>query len=152
MRTGRPTKYLPEYCEQLIEHMAKGLSYESFAGVLRVSKQTLYSWEKENQDFMDAKEVGVEACRLHWEQLGVDYAVTRSESSSEGDCRSSSSESLNSTVWSLNMRNRFPKEWREKQPGEADVIVNNITSKSDEELDARIKELAQKVLTEGKDE
>lgn len=141
---GRPTKYTPEYCEQLIEHMAGGLSYESFAGLLRVSKQTLYTWEKQYPDFLDAKEVGVEACRLHWEKLGVEYAVTKSESESDGEFRSSKSESLNSTVWSLNMRNRFPKEWRDRQPGEADVIVNNITSKSDDELDARIKELMSK--------
>ena len=27
---GRPTKYKPEYCEMLIEHMSEGLSFESF--------------------------------------------------------------------------------------------------------------------------
>ena len=30
---GHPTKYQPEYCETLIEHLGAGYSFESFAVV-----------------------------------------------------------------------------------------------------------------------
>jgi DNA-binding transcriptional regulator YiaG len=43
---GRPTKYKRDYCAMLISHLKDGLSFESFGGVLGVSKQTLYDWEK----------------------------------------------------------------------------------------------------------
>ena len=33
-KVGRPTDYKKEYCELLIEHMAAGFSFESFAGKL----------------------------------------------------------------------------------------------------------------------
>lgn len=56
---GRPTKYKPEYCEQLIEHMAAGNSFWSFAGKVRVSFETLDNWTKQNEDFMEAKKVGL---------------------------------------------------------------------------------------------
>lgn len=36
-------------------------------------------------------------------------------------------------------------DWRDKQPGEEDkVVVNNITQKSEEDIDARIRELMNK--------
>lgn len=35
-------------------------------------------------------------------------------------------------------------DWRDKQPGETDVVINNVSSKSDEELDNKIKELMKK--------
>ena len=55
---GRPTLYKPEFCQMLINHMSQGLSYETFAGVVGVSKQTLYDWEKKNENFLDAKKIG----------------------------------------------------------------------------------------------
>lgn len=55
---GRPTDYKPEYCEMLIEHMAKPFSYETFGAIVNVSKQTLYDWEKKHKDFLDAKRLG----------------------------------------------------------------------------------------------
>ena len=110
---GRPTDYKPEYCEQLIEHMAKGLSFEAFAGVLSVSKQTLYNWADANTEFMDAKKIGIEHCRLFWERLGVDHIITKSESFGKGE--GSESKALNTGVYVFNMKNRFPEEWKDKK-------------------------------------
>lgn len=57
---GAPTKYKKEYCEMLIEHMACGYTYESFAGrdEIEVHRDTLYAWEKYFPEFSDAKKVG----------------------------------------------------------------------------------------------
>lgn len=60
---GRPSKYFPEYCQYLIEHMSSGYTYESFAGKIGITFKTMYNWEKEYPDFLHAKEHG-HACRL----------------------------------------------------------------------------------------
>lgn len=51
---GRPSKYDPKYCDQLINYMKSGLSFESFAGEINVHKETLYEWAKAHKDFSDA--------------------------------------------------------------------------------------------------
>jgi hypothetical protein len=43
----------------LIEHMSKGLSYRSFAGLIGVHFDSLYEWEKKHKAFSDAKKVGL---------------------------------------------------------------------------------------------
>ena len=122
----------------LIEHMGNGFSYESFPGSIGVSKQTIKKKKKSNSEFLDAKEVGIEKSRIFWEKLGIDHIVNESESSKE---LGSSSKSLNASVWIFNMKNRF--QWRDKQPDETDVVVNNnnITTMSDAELDAKLAKL-----------
>ena len=140
---GRPTLYRPEYCEQLIEHMGTGLSYEAFAGKLGVSKQTIYDWEKANPDFLDAKNIAFEQSRLFWEQKGIDGLF--SETFEDKDAKTRSSKSINATIWLFNMKNRFG--WRDKQPGEEPgVTVNNFSGQSNEELKQRARELAAGIL------
>lgn len=69
---GRPTAYKPEYCSMLVEHMKSGLSFESFAGVVDVGRNTIYEWAKEHQEFQDAKSRASAASLLHWEIKGRD--------------------------------------------------------------------------------
>ncbi len=109
---GRPTKYKPEYCQMLIDHMNGGYSFESFAGLIGVAKQTLYEWIDGNSEFLDAKEVGFEKSRLFWEKVGVDYIINQSSSTAGVG---SESKAINSTVYIFNLKNRFPKEWRDRQ-------------------------------------
>lgn len=104
---GRPSKYKPEYDQMLIEHMASGLSYESFAGLVSVCTDSLYEWEKVHASFSDAKKEGFAKNRLFWERLGTQY-ITHVDSKFE------SSPKLNSTVYIFNMKNRFPREWRDR--------------------------------------
>ncbi len=53
-KMGRPTEYRPEYCQQLITHMAKGGSFESFGADANCHRGTLYDWEAAHPDFADA--------------------------------------------------------------------------------------------------
>lgn len=55
---GRPTKYDPKYCEQLITYMALPASFESFAGEIGVDRDTLYEWRKKHKEFSDAHKKG----------------------------------------------------------------------------------------------
>ena len=104
---GRPSKYKPEYDQMLIDHMASGLSYESFAGAVSVCDDTLREWEKVHPSFSASKKEGFAKNRIFWEKLGINH-ITHVDSKFE------SSPKLNSTVYIFNMKNRFPREWRDR--------------------------------------
>lgn len=72
---GRPSKYKRDYCNTLIAHMAKGFSFESFAGVVGVCRDTLYHWCNTYSEFSDAKKRGETASLLFWESLGIGLAT-----------------------------------------------------------------------------
>lgn len=116
MTAGRPTKYDPSYCEELITHMEMGLSYTAFAGKISVSKQTLYDWEKVYPEFLDAKRVALEKGRLFWEEAMIE--------------RLHDSQGFNTTAWVFTMKNRFG--WRDKVESEVKttmpVMVNVVNA------------------------
>lgn len=68
-RGGQPTKYREEYCEQIIEHMGTGLSFESFAGEIGVSFETLYEWCRRHEKFSEAKKIGLAANLRYMERI-----------------------------------------------------------------------------------
>lgn len=70
-KNGRPTKFREEYCEMLIEHMSKGLSYESFSATCNTHRDTLYHWETIHPSFSDAKKEGNEKRLAFYEKLGL---------------------------------------------------------------------------------
>lgn len=118
---ARPSKYKKEYCDMLIEHMAKGLSFECFAADLRVCKQTLYTWTEKHPEFLDAKRHGEIRCMRWWESLGCSLA--------------SGNRQGNAAVFIFNMKNRFG--WRDKQEitgsdGDAVKLVIERSKKSDD--------------------
>jgi hypothetical protein len=131
---GRPTLYRPEYCQMLIDHQAKGLSFESFAAIVDVDRDTVYNWCEIHPDFSDAKLRAGEKCRLFWETLGILYVVegkTRVIRNPDGTVVTDSrgnplkvdgKEKLNGYVWGLNMRNRFG--WGREEDERANVTVN----------------------------
>jgi len=97
---GRPSAYEGRFCQMLIDHMAAGFSYESFAGLIAVAISTIYKWEKEHKQFSDAKQRGV-AAALHWWENAAVVGMGMP------------TKQFNSTVWSRNMNARFPKQgWR----------------------------------------
>lgn len=128
---GRPTKYRKEYCDLLIEHMSKGLSIESFAGVVKATKKTIYEWMKQHPEFLYAAEQGSALSQLKWEQIGIDgvFSTSISERTQEGF--RSESKAINASVWKFNMQNRFG--WREK-------VEQQVQSEEKAKLVIRIKE------------
>jgi transcriptional regulator with XRE-family HTH domain len=71
-KIGKPTKYKPEYCQMLIDHMSQGLSYESFAAILGVARSSLYEWEKMFPAYSDSKSIGKEKLLLFFEKMGLE--------------------------------------------------------------------------------
>ena len=120
---GRPKRpYLEEYGPMLIEHMEKGLSFESFAGVLRTGKEQIYNWLKSEEDFANAKKVGDMLCMLFWEKLGIAGTI--------GDKKI---KSFNTGTWIFNMKNRFG--WSEKKETtiKGEAISVNFTRSEEKE-------------------
>lgn len=52
----------------LIEHMQEGLSFESFAGIVKVNSTTLYDWIERHKSFANAKTRGQQLSLLWWEK------------------------------------------------------------------------------------
>ena len=69
------SKYKPEYCEQLIEHMGKGFSYLSFGGIVKVTGETMNRWQKKYVEFSDARKTGDKLRMLFWEAAYIENAV-----------------------------------------------------------------------------
>lgn len=125
---GRPTKYEPGFCEMLIAHMEQGFSFESFAGVLRVSKQTIYNWSEEFPEFLDAKRQGTELSRLWWEKTGHN-----------GMFMGGKDNPFNSTIWVFSMKNRFG--WRDR----TEVTNKEVKNLSDEDLLKEVEETIKEI-------
>lgn len=130
---GRPTEYDPKFCQELVDHMSQGLSFESFAGVIGVWKQTLYNWTEKYSDFLDAKRVGTEKSKLWWEKTGH-----------AGMFMGGKDNPFNSTIWVFSMKNRF--NWKDK----TEVTEKPLKNMSEEELVKEAKELIARV--EGKND
>lgn len=108
MAGGRPTKYKPEYCEDLIAHMKQGLSFESFAAHCNTHFDSLYEWCKKYPEFSEAKKEGTAQCLAVWEKIGMQGTLGKIKN-------------FNTASWIFNMKNRF--KWRDA----VEVSTENIT-------------------------
>ena len=99
--------YNKRYGAMLIEHMASGLSFESFAAELEVSKDTLESWLSDNIDFKESFDIGSAKLLKYWELLGI---------------RNVANKKFNVNLWALNMKNRF--KWSDRQDFNHDIGDN----------------------------
>lgn len=127
---GRPPiPFLERYCEELVEHMAQGLSFETFAvnvvrndGTYGVGKDTMYKWANTIPQFAEAKKRGEMFSRKKWEEMGIDGLT---------------SGSINAAVYCFMMKNKFG--FRDKV--EATITENKNVNVNVSVLNASIKEL-----------
>lgn len=70
-------KYKKEFCQQLITHLSKGKSFESFGGTAGVTRKCLYEWVDKYPEFAHAKEVGELKSLNHWEEAFEDARLGR---------------------------------------------------------------------------
>jgi DNA-binding XRE family transcriptional regulator len=122
----------PENYASRTAHMAQGFSFESFAGLVGVSKQTIYDWQEANPQFLDSKKIGIERARLFWERLGIENIINKETMVRDEDGNIQQTKtSLNSTVWIFNMKNRFKDEWKDRHeiettPQQLTVTISGI--------------------------
>jgi hypothetical protein len=97
MPAGRPTKYDPTYCDEVIETMALGLSLTAFAGRIRVARSTINEWMEQHPEFSESVRVG-KACRT--------------ANLEEGMLAADSGPAVTARMFAL--KNADPDEWRDK--------------------------------------
>ena len=73
-KAGRPSIYQREYCGQIIETMANGLSSEAAAVKIGISARSLYNWQREYPEFMQAVQDGRQHALLWWETRALEMA------------------------------------------------------------------------------
>jgi hypothetical protein len=126
---GRPSDFKEEYCQMLIEHMATGLSFESFAGLIGTCKQTLYTWTQNYPQFLDAKYKAFSECQLFWEKKGLEGLFTESEY--DPQTKTNKTKAINDRIWRINMYNRFG--WSDKKEITTDDKPKKLIIKMDKE-------------------
>lgn len=134
---GRPTKYRPEFCQDIINHMTEGYSIESFPAVIynqykiAVSKQSIYEWEEVHQDFSDAIKAGRALSQMHYEKvarsgmagnlqrvaretpvIGNDGRVVIGPDGKVVTKKEYEPASFNASSWIFTMKNRF--QWTDR--------------------------------------
>ena len=114
------SKYKPEYCEQLLNHMAEGFSFEAFGSEVGVGKTTLYNGCMAHAEFRQAKEVGSEASRKKIEAMLM-------------ECTRTGKGNVVGAIFML--KNRFPNEWRDKRELEVKKEDDSKQLTLDEQLE-----------------
>jgi hypothetical protein len=97
----RPPKYKPEYDEKLIEHMAQGLSFLSFAGTVDVCEDTIFEWCHAYPSFSVAKSVGLARGRATMEKISLGISTGKLEKG-------------NAAMTIFLMKNKYPREWKDR--------------------------------------
>jgi len=99
---GRPSKFKPAYCNEVIQHMAEGASLTSFAGEIGVARSTINQWMEDHPEFSEAARVGKAKCAAWWEKQG--RAIVQGGGGPGA-----------STLAVFGIKNMAPDDWREKQ-------------------------------------
>jgi len=58
MARGRPSVYKDEYCERVIEWMSRGYSVTACAGLIGISRETFYAWQRDHAEFAECVGIG----------------------------------------------------------------------------------------------
>ena len=69
-KPGRPTDYLPEYCDKVIELGRLGKSKAQIASELDVARMTLDNWANAHPEFLDALTRARDLAQAWFEDMG----------------------------------------------------------------------------------
>lgn len=108
MAGGRPTIYKPEFCERAIEYLKEGASIEELGLELDCGYSTIYLWMDQHPEFLEAIKKGREYSEAWWKKNGRTQLH---------------SDTFNSTLWYMNMKNRFG--WADKKEVNANISVSH---------------------------
>lgn len=116
------SKYKPEYCQMLVDHMSEGFSFETFAAKINVCRDTLYEWVKQHPEFAKAKKIAFDKCQMWWEQAGK-----------EGMFMGGKDNPFQSAIWNFNMSARF--RWSQKSESKVEIatLESLLTEANDED-------------------
>lgn len=96
---GRPSTYDAKYCDEAIACLTEGHSLAGFAGRIKVSRATIYTWTEQHPEFLDAVKTGQARAIEFWEARLIDMART-----GKG----------NVTAIIFGLKNRAAEEWKDR--------------------------------------
>lgn len=100
MPMGRPTKYKPEYCEQVIELGKEGKSLAQLCSHFDIARSTIDQWAVDNPDFSEALTRAKMHMQAYWEQIAHQNLTNRE---------------FNAPVWKTTMQARFREDYTERK-------------------------------------
>lgn len=110
---GRPSKYDPAYCEQVVELGKLGKSRWAIASELGITPSNLKEWEAVHEDFQTALAIARQDSLAYWEALAENHMI-----------ETPGGPKINTGLWSRSMAARFPEQYRENSKME-------VTGKND---------------------
>ena len=96
---GRPTKYKPEYCEEVIRLGKEGKSIAQMAAFFDVDKASIFRWAEESDDFRTA----LARARVHSQNWWEDKAQ-----------QNLASRDFNAQLWLKSVASRFRDDYTER--------------------------------------
>lgn len=123
---GRPSKYMLEHCDAVIEMGKEGLSLAEMADRLEVSIQTIYNWANAHEEFFEALQRAKTSSQAWWER----------------DARENlRSKEYNAALWAKSMAGRFREVY-----GSQPVVQTNVQNNTVRHADADPRQIARAVL------
>lgn len=99
-KVGRPSKYDPKYCEEVIELGKQGYSVVEMCAAIDVARNTLEAlWPEMYPEFKEAFTRARELSQAWWEEQGRKHLTA---------------DKFQAQLYSRSMAARFPHDWREK--------------------------------------
>lgn len=102
---GRPTKYKPQYCEEMLEMARTGRGPTAFAAQIGVARSSLYEWAKDNKAFSDALERSKQLVEEYLVEMGMENMFSKD---------------FNTKIWEMFLKCQHG--WRDKD--KTDTVIN----------------------------
>lgn len=140
---GRPTKYKPEYCSQIIELGKEGKSIAQMASFFDVDKASIFRWAEDNEDFRTALARAKAHSQTWWEDKAQAHLSSRD---------------FNAQLWLKSVASRFRDDYTERQqtelsgPNGAPVQVQQQSTVDVRALDPDQREALKQILLATKTE
>src|SRR5574343_894948 len=132
MAGGRPTIYESWMAEKALELLSVGKILTYFAAKIGVSRETVYAWKDENEEFSYSVKKGLALSQAYWEDIMEQAATGANPDASPA-------------TLIFNMKNRFREDWPDtqavKQQLSGGVMVGHKSEKdmTDDEIAAYLK-------------
>lgn len=150
-RTGRPSTFKPEYCEQAFKYALLGATDLQMAAHFGVSNQTFNNWKNKHTEFMDALKAGKDeananvANSLYRQAMGyeIEEEEVRIVEGKPVAVKIKRFIPPNNAATIFFLKNRDRQNWRDKQEIEHSGHIE-YSELTDEQLEQKIKELRSK--------
>lgn len=154
---ARPTKYKPEYAEKARKLCLLGATDEALADFFEVDVSTISNWKNDFPLFLEALKKGKAqadaevAASLYHRANGYSHKAVKmfcfeGQVISEEYTEHYPPDTTAAIFW---LKNRQPKQWRDKQPGEDDKTVTHKgeVTVNQPDLEERINQINQVKVT-----